>query len=204
MTSTSRLERRPFWYLRHGQTDWNARHLAQGCTDIPLNETGLEQADGAGRLLAERFGGEEVPFTHIVASPLVRAHETARRVREVVQTHPALQGRTLPLTCEGDLREVSFGLREGHPMGDWYDAWISGTFTPEQGESFADLRHRAIAGVNRAVLASEGTPLIVAHGALFRALRHAMGLKANVRLPNAVPVLMRPSEDGSWEVEGLD
>lgn len=27
----------PFWYLRHGETDWNARNLSQGNVDVPLN-----------------------------------------------------------------------------------------------------------------------------------------------------------------------
>ena len=33
-----------FWYLRHGETDWNARNVSQGAIDTPLNETGLAQA----------------------------------------------------------------------------------------------------------------------------------------------------------------
>ena len=34
--------------------------------------------------------------------------------------------------------------------------------------------------------------LVVAHGALFRAIRAAMGLPANIRTPNAVPMLCHP------------
>ena len=37
----------PFWFLRHGETDWNARGLSQGNVDIPLNAVGRAQAERA-------------------------------------------------------------------------------------------------------------------------------------------------------------
>ena len=43
-----------FWFLRHGETDWNAKDLSQGSVDIPLNETGLVQARSASLLLRNR------------------------------------------------------------------------------------------------------------------------------------------------------
>ena len=43
-----------FWFLRHGETDWNAQNLSQGNVDIPLNETGLAQARSASLLLRGR------------------------------------------------------------------------------------------------------------------------------------------------------
>src|SRR4051794_41945150 len=42
----------PFWFLRHGETDWNAEGRSQGRTDIALNAVGLAQARRAARTLA--------------------------------------------------------------------------------------------------------------------------------------------------------
>ncbi len=66
------LTRQRFWFLRHGETDWNAQGLSQGNIDIPLNATGIAQAHAAAPLLRERG------IASIVASPLSRAHDTAK------------------------------------------------------------------------------------------------------------------------------
>lgn len=195
----TQLRAEPYWFLRHGETDWNARHLSQGRTDIPLNETGLTQARLAGRQLADLFEAGMRPFTHIVSSPLKRAFVTAEHVRDAIRDRTGLD---LPLIKDADLQEVSFGVQEGQPMGDWYNTWINGTFVPEKGEDFLTLKTRGVQALNRAQEAGEGAPLIVAHGALFRGLRAAMGLEINVRLPNAMPLKASPEEEG-WELKLL-
>ena len=170
------LQPRAFWYLRHGETDWNARELSQGNIDVPLNDVGLAQARTAAGLLRTRG------IRSIVASPLSRAYDTARIVAEPLG---------LPVEVEEGLREVSFGSQEGQPMAGWFNDWIAGAMTPEGAETFADLRVRAVEAVNRA-LARPAPVLIVAHGALFRALRTAMGLLPDVRLVNGVPLFCEP------------
>jgi probable phosphoglycerate mutase/uncharacterized phosphatase len=94
----SMLPRRPFLFLRHGQTDWNLEGRFQGHTDIPLNATGLAQAHGAAERLARQ------PITAIVSSPLVRASKTAAIVAERLG---------LPLHIDPELMERSFGRYEG-------------------------------------------------------------------------------------------
>jgi probable phosphoglycerate mutase len=86
-------------------------------------------------------------------------------------------------------------------MGDWYDDWIAGSYTPAGAETFQELLARAVAAVNRAT-AKPAPVLVVAHGALFRALRLAFGHEPNVRTPNALPIHCAPPAGGAgqWEV----
>jgi len=184
---TARLATRPFWYLRHGETDWNARGLSQGRSDIELNQNGIEQAERAAQVMAKHWD-DFAPITRIVSSPLKRAFRTAEIVAQALATQDRV---LLPITTDRDLQEVCFGEQEGQPMGSWYDAWIAGTYTPKGAEVFQELVSRAVGAVDRAT-AGEGAALIVCHGAMFRALRMAMGLPANVRLQNAVPLWLTP------------
>jgi len=171
-----------FWYLRHGQTDWNAENLAQGRTDIPLNEAGIAQAHTAAPLLRGRG------ITTIVSSPLQRARATAS---------VAAAELGLPVAFDPDLHEVSFGEMEGKPMlAQWFTDWMAGRYTPAGAESFAELRARAATVISRALTNHPAPILIVAHGALFRALRAEMGLEPDVRLANAIPQFCAPPPPG--------
>jgi broad specificity phosphatase PhoE len=176
-----------FWYLRHGETDWNAQGLSQGNVDIPLNPTGIAQARAAAQHLRNRG------IASIVSSPLSRARVTAEIAAEALG---------LPVMLDADLREVAWGAQEGQPMaGSWFADWVAGTAEPSGAESFAALRRRAIAAVNRA-LTRPPVVLVVAHGGLFRTLRAAMGLEANLRTRNAVPMWCAPPARGAsaWTV----
>ena len=170
----------PFWFLRHGETDWNAQGISQGNVDIPLNPTGVAQA----RAAAQKLKGRGIAT--IVASPLSRAKVTAEYVGEALG---------LPVAVDHDLREVGFGVQEGQPMSNWFTDWIGGVFTPEGAETFAALRARAVAAANRAT-AQPPAVLLVAHGALFRSLRAAMGIEPVMRTQNAVPIYCEPPRGG--------
>jgi len=173
----------PFWFLRHGQTDYNAAGLSQGALDISLNDTGREQAQRAAPLLI----GQGI--VEIVTSPMRRTMETTAIVNA---------GLHLPVHVEPDLREVVFGGMEGKPLLPWFPEWMEGRMTPPGAESFADLRTRA-AGAMARVLARPGPVLVVAHGGIFRALRDLMGLPKEGLTQNAVPLFCRPSGAG-WDV----
>ncbi|HLB96321.1 MAG TPA: histidine phosphatase family protein [Acetobacteraceae bacterium] len=177
------ITRVAFWFLRHGETDWNAQGISQGNVDIPLNEVGLAQARAAAPLLRNRG------IASIVASPLSRARVTAEIIAQVL---------ALPVHLDPGLREVHFGVQEGQKMSGWFPDWIAGVRTPDGAETFAALRTRAVAAVNRA-LTLPPVVLVVAHGAMFRTLRAAMGLEVNVRTQNAIPLFCEPTASG-WKL----
>jgi probable phosphoglycerate mutase len=143
---------------------------------VPLNETGRAQAGGGAGLLRHRG------ITTILASPLSRALYTAETVADPLG---------LGVEVDDDLHEAAYGTMEGQPMTQWFDDWVAERSTPPGAESFAALRRRAVGAINRA-LTRPAPVLIVAHGALFRALRAEMGLEANVRTPNAMPLFCTP------------
>ncbi|MHB1304455.1 MAG: histidine phosphatase family protein [Acidiphilium sp.] len=172
-----------FWFLRHGQTDYNARGLSQGSVDIPLNETGRAQARAAAALLAGRG------IAGIVSSPMSRARETAEIVNETLR---------LPLDFDHDLREVAFGGMEGRKLHPWFDEWLAGRVQPDGAESFAAITSRAEHALGR-VLTAPGPLLVVSHGTFFRALRAAMGVAFDTPTPNAVPILCEPANRG-WQI----
>lgn len=189
-TSLAQITPTAFWFLRHGQTDWNAKDLSQGSVDIPLNETGLAQARSAALLLRGRG------ITSIICSPLGRARTTADIVAETLG---------LPVEIDADLREAAYGVKEGHPMDGWFPQWVTGEFTPEGAESFSMLTTRSVTVINRCITRPP-IVLVVAHGAVFRALRGAMGHEPNVRTRNAVPVWCEPPASGStrWAITYAD
>jgi broad specificity phosphatase PhoE len=172
-----------FWYLRHGETDWNVQGISQGNVDIPLNSTGLAQARSAAARLKNRG------IATIVSSPLSRARVTAEIVAEVLR---------LPLRIDDGLREAAFGAQEGQAMADWFASWVGGTWTPAGAETFCALRRRAAGAVSRCLTLPPAV-LIVAHGALFRALRAEMGLEINLRTRNAAAIYCDPTRDG-WRL----
>ncbi len=87
------------YLVRHGQTDWNTKHLMQGQSDIPLNGTGISQAKKAAEILRKTIRSGTV-----VSSDLKRASQTASIIAEECG---------LPLGFDERLREMAFGEWEG-------------------------------------------------------------------------------------------
>jgi broad specificity phosphatase PhoE len=89
---------RMYW-IRHGQTEWNAIGRWQGNIDVPLADVGHEQA----RSLAEYV--KDVPFAALYSSDLSRAAQTAEAIARVTG---------LPVIQDVRLREMHLGVFQGH------------------------------------------------------------------------------------------
>jgi probable phosphoglycerate mutase len=182
------LDPTPFYFLRHGETDWNRLHLMQGQTDTPLNPNGVVQAEAAAQFLTSR------KITAVCSSPLRRARATAELICARVNA---------PLVVINDLRECSYGSYEGHPNGPWREAWFQGARIPG-GEMFEDFLERSVRGLN-AALSYRGRVLVVAHGGTFWAIRRYALNGAQVRAGNCELMALTPPREpeSSWRLKRL-
>lgn len=147
------------YLTRHGETDWNRENRVLGRTDIPLNQTGLQQAETAARYLADR------PVSLIYTSPLSRAVMTGRIIAA---------GQDAKCVCEvrGCLIEQDFGIFEGVDRGNADYQREKRLFFKkyENGESYLDVAARVYPFLD--YLATEcqnrGDVLIVTHGGICR------------------------------------
>jgi glucosyl-3-phosphoglycerate phosphatase len=142
---------------RHGQTSWNVERRFQGTTDIPLDDTGVEQAARSARLLAA------LQPTAIVSSTLRRADATAQALSEVTG---------LTVNHDPDLIERAGGAWEGltnHEIRTRYPSEHA-IWQPPDGETAADVAKRFTAALERALehLPDSGLLVIVSHGAAIR------------------------------------
>ncbi|MGB1612465.1 MAG: histidine phosphatase family protein [Arenicellales bacterium] len=151
---------------RHGQTDWNLARRWQSRSDIPLNATGVTQADSlALQLLAEQYRP-----VRIISSPLSRARQTAE-----------IMGRVLGLSVEVDQRltELDLGEWEGCLEAELraedparYDHWRSEGYliAPPGGESLFDVAERVRPLVTE-LKTDPGDLLLVGHQGVNMALK---------------------------------
>ncbi len=166
----------PFYFIRHGETDWNRQHRAMGKQDIPLNETGVQQAREAVPLLKGHT------IASIAVSPLARAKKTAEIIADSFH---------VPMTVIEDLQEADWGTMEGKPKGDGAEvmAWRKG-HEIEGAEPFAEFSKRVMQGLY-AACALPGPVLVVSHGGCYWAIQEALALPF-MDLPNGVPVYHSP------------
>uniref|UniRef100_A0A0P4WD79 Uncharacterized protein n=1 Tax=Scylla olivacea TaxID=85551 RepID=A0A0P4WD79_SCYOL len=127
-----------FTFVRHGETQANKDRCIQGHTDIPLCQSGEEQASRAGERL------KDVRFSRVYASDLCRASTTCRLILAKNTCHPP------PLIIDTRLRERNFGSVEGMVFEEVLKmAEANGSswpqYSPPGAESLGDVQARLVA-----------------------------------------------------------
>jgi broad specificity phosphatase PhoE len=164
------------YYIRHGETAWNAEGRLQGTQDIPLNELGRRQAAQAGNILADLFAREARDKRDLayVASPLGRARSTMDFVRKVLGLPAGEYG------LDDRLREIGYGEWEGSTLAEmqardpeFYERRLTQKWTMSSpgGETYASVQLRMRDWYD----SLKADTVAVAHGGTCRALMVALG-----------------------------
>jgi probable phosphoglycerate mutase len=185
--------------IRHGETAWNLDTRLQGHLDIPLNASGLRQA----QLLAQALvKGDDIDA--IYASDLVRAHATAQEIAKAV-------GQTV--TAHVGLRERHFGAFQGHTYAEieatqaehaWH--WRKRTpewAPPEGGESLVALHARIVHTVDDLAAKHPGQQIVlVAHGGVLDILYRA-ATRLDLQAPRTWQLTNTAVNRLLWTPQGL-
>jgi len=166
------------YYIRHGETAWNAAGRLQGTRDTALNELGRSQAVQSGRILADLLardgrGKSELPY---VSSPLSRARTTMELMRGALILPPQ------DYATDDRLREIGYGRWEGFTLAEMQaadpvffarrlaDKW---RVAPEGGETYEAVQQRMSAWYAQV----RTDTIVVAHGGTARALMVVLGFE---------------------------
>jgi len=153
------------YLVRHGQTAWNKEEIFRGRTDVPLDETGQEQAELAGQYF------KEMEIHAIYSSPLARAWQTAQAIARI---------RNLKVEPLEAITDMSFGKWEGQAHqeirkidGETYRQWVESPHLVRLpgGESLDDVRARSVAALEELVRNHPGKSLVlVSHRVICKVL----------------------------------
>jgi broad specificity phosphatase PhoE len=142
--------------VRHGQTAANAAGQLLGRADVPLTETGLEQAAA----LAAALG----PVERVISSPLQRARQTAA----AFGSHVDVDDRWT---------ELDYGIYDELPLADvpmeLWERWRADPeYAPPEGESLASVGRRVQSACDELAPAAAGTDIVI--------VSHVSPIKASV------------------------
>lgn len=160
--------------VRHGQSEWNKLNLFTGWKDPDLTAQGIEEAQEAGRALAEKGFKFDIAFTSV----LQRAEKTCQMILDGVGQSDleTIHDQALNERNYGDLA----GLNKDDARKKWGEEqvhiWRRSYDTPppgDEGESLRDTGARVwpyfMTDILPRVLRGE-TVLVAAHGNSLRSL----------------------------------
>jgi ribonuclease H / adenosylcobalamin/alpha-ribazole phosphatase len=161
-----------FYFVRHGETEWNREGRVMGRLAVPLSDDGRRQVRDLIPMLVE------LEARVVWTSPLPRARETAEEIAA------GLGG--LPVHLEADLTEVDYGDWAGRTFAEIvgdpaYQDYVRDpdhSGAPGRREGLSQVRDRICSALGRIARTTGGAPaLVVSHGDPIRlALGACLGL----------------------------
>ena len=153
------------YVIRHGQTAWNKEEIFRGRSDVPLDETGLKQAEFAGEYL------KEIRIDAIYSSPLSRAWQTAEKIGQL---------HDLKVNLLGGIVDMSFGNWEGRSLKEiqeidqeTYRMWREEPHLVKLpgGETLEEVKVRSMAALEEVIQRhSRKTVVLVSHRVICKVL----------------------------------
>ncbi len=170
-----------FYFIRHGQTDYNVGGTKVDHDDVSLNATGIQQAIAIESVIST------LPVKSICCSPLKRAEET----KEIISSGLQASHYEIPELGECTLRI-------------WNDMAALGSDARScSHEHVQEFMGRVLRGLNLA-LAREGPVLIVAHGGVHWSLCCLLGIADHEwSIENCQPVHFFLGDAGRWQARLL-
>lgn len=144
------------YFVRHGESEANSKELFAGRWDVPLTETGKQQA----ALAAEQL--KRLGIDCIVSSPLLRARQTAEIIADIIK-YPRQKIVFSDLFLERD-----YGDLQGRPWHEVADIDFDSIPNIETSER---LLERAAEAAQFLQKIDADNILLVGHGTSGRAIR---------------------------------
>jgi broad specificity phosphatase PhoE len=181
--------------VRHGESEANRSRIFAASGEVALTDVGRRQAQQLGERISSQFRPER-----IVSSKFKRALQTA----EIIAA-----GLQLPLEVVDGLEERDLGYLKGRPWAERPEASAEAAnflnseeqwfWRPEGGESYEDVRQRAVAVL---LALGERSPqqdmVVVSHGAVMLAVwAHLAGGHQQARVPRNCGIMLFEYEKGA-------
>jgi broad specificity phosphatase PhoE len=148
------------YFVRHGESEANVTRTDPG-PESPLTETGQRQAIE----LSKRCANIDIDV--IIASPYLRAHETARVInttaRKPIEVNDLFSERRHESAAPGTKMKESHEMRDSNHFTD--PLWREGG-----GESFQEITRRIDSALKHLIERPEANILVVTHSWFLRAL----------------------------------
>lgn len=152
------------FFVRHGQTEWNAIRRMQGQWNSDLNDLGRQQAETNGKFL------ETLGIQHVVASPLDRTRQTAEIVNRYLNLEISYDDRIMEWDCGDWSGHMWDEIHEKWP--EEFKSWQEDQFNYRgpNCENYSDMIDRAQPFLSEISESKHDRIAIVSHGMIGRVM----------------------------------